>query len=164
MKEVKIKELIADLNKCLEKINKIEKFYIKFKKDRVNFFKKESYDLIILADIFIDIYTCIETSFVRICKFFENNLDSERWHSHLLEKMTIEIPTVRPRVINNETFSVLQEFLKFRHFRRYYFEFEYDRKRMDYLESRFSELIDLVKKDLKRFIRRLRMIENKKEK
>ena len=31
-------------------------------------------------------YTCLETIFLRISKFFENNLDKDQWHQSLLEK------------------------------------------------------------------------------
>ncbi len=40
--------------------------------------------------------------------------------------MILEIEGVRKAVISDETYSNLLEFLKFRHFKRYYFEFDYD--------------------------------------
>ena len=41
---------------------------------------------LIAAGLFENYYTCTETIFLRIAQFFENNLDKNRWHSHLLEK------------------------------------------------------------------------------
>jgi hypothetical protein len=44
-------------------------------------------------------YTAIETLFVRISQAFGNHLIADRWHADLLDKMVLEIPGVRPRVI-----------------------------------------------------------------
>lgn len=60
------------------------------KNDKEDFKKmpqEKSCDLVILADIFADYYTCVETAFVRISKFFENSIDQSKCHIHLLEKI-----------------------------------------------------------------------------
>ena len=43
--------------------------------------------------------------------------------------------------------------LKFRHFKRYYFELEYDWDRLDYLVAKLSQAHPLVMHDLERFAR-----------
>lgn len=103
--------------------------------------------------LFVDFYTCLETGFVRISKFFENNLESARWQSHLLERMTIDVPGVRKRVISDETYSALIELMKFRHFKRYYFEFNFNRDRIDYLEKLFVKALPAVRRELKEYLR-----------
>ena len=50
-------------------------------------------------------------------------------------------------------FSPLFELLKFRHFKRYYFELEYDWDRLDYLVAKLSQAHPLVMHDLERFAR-----------
>ena len=67
-----------------------------------------------IAQLFCNFYTCAETIFFRISSFFEKNLDKERWHSHLLERMTCDIPGERPGVIRDDTALLLREFLKFK--------------------------------------------------
>ncbi len=148
-----INELKGDLKKTTTQIEKVETFYNSFKMDLSSMPAGKSYDLIILADIFADFYTCIETGFLRISKFFENNLDSTKWHSHLLQKMTIDIPGVRKQVISEKTEVSLKEFMRFRHFKRYYFEFEYDKDRIMFLEKKFVEVLPLIKKDIDSFNR-----------
>ena len=44
-------------------------------------------------------YTALETLFLRVSQFFENRLAPDRWHSDLLEKMTLEVPGIRQPLI-----------------------------------------------------------------
>lgn len=147
-----IQSLIGEINKTLFHLEEMGDFYYTFCSQRQNFPAGTAYDLIVLAELFGDFYTCSETAFVRISKFFENNLDREKWHTHLLERMIIDIPDFRPRIISDASYQYLKEFLRFRHFRRYYFEFNYDKDRMDFLEKKFLEVLPLIKNDLKKFI------------
>jgi len=153
--------LIGDIQKTLQKKDEIRAIYRSFKSREEPLLQKDLYAFMILSEIFTNFYTCIETAFVRISKFFENNVSRERWHKDLLEKMTLDIPGVRPRVLSGNLYLALEEFLRFRHFKRYYFEFNYDPKRMAYLESRFEETVDAVSAELCEFIEKLRLLQTK---
>ena len=76
---------------------------------------------IVVAELMVNYYTCAETLFLRISQHFENDLDPQRWHADLLEKMLLRIDGVRDAVISEETAQSLGELMRFRHFRRYYF-------------------------------------------
>jgi hypothetical protein len=156
-----INDLIGEINKTLNKIRSINSLYLAFKRDKAGLPEDKPYALMILSEIFSDFYTCIETAFLRISKFFENNIDRERWHKDLLEKMTLEIPDTRPQVISDEIYTALEEYLRFRHFKRYYFELKYDHKRMAYLESRFDETVEGTQKEFEEFIVKLKMLQQK---
>ena len=108
---------------------------------------------LIVAGLLENYYTCLETIFQRISQYFDNDLDPERWHSDLLQKMTLEIDGVRAAAVSQEAFSPLFELLKFRHFKRYYFELEYDWDRLDYLVIKLRQVHPLVMRDLARFLR-----------
>ena len=54
--------------------------------------------------------------------------------------MTLEIPEIRNAVISEQTFHILQEFLRFRYFKRYYVEFEYDWDKLEFLEKKYDKL------------------------
>ncbi len=41
------------------------------------------------------LYGVLESYFLRICKYFENNLEAGRWHTSLVERMHLEIPSLR---------------------------------------------------------------------
>ena len=149
----KIANLKAELLKTIKQLEKTFTYYGEFRKD-FPYNRKDSkkYDLVLLADIITDYYTCLETGFVKISKFFENNLEQDRWHKHLLEKMTLEIPGIRNAVLQEKTYALLDEFLRFRHFKRYYYSYNYDQDRMEYIEKKFQQSIPLVKGDIKEFI------------
>ncbi len=62
------------------------------------------------------LYGISENYFLRISKFFENNLPQDRWHKALVEKMALDIPGIRPPLFctSQNTRDAL-ELLKFRH-------------------------------------------------
>ncbi|OHD23437.1 MAG: hypothetical protein A2V99_18825 [Spirochaetes bacterium RBG_16_67_19] len=107
---------------------------------------------LIVAGLLENYYTCLETAFLRISQFFENTLDPERWHTDLLEKMTLHIEGVRLPAVSQTNYPNLLELLKFRHFRRYYFELEYDWDRLDFLVKKMKQAHPGVKQDLERFL------------
>jgi hypothetical protein len=61
------------------------------------------------------------------------------------------VPGVRPPVIRDDTATLLAEFLRFRHFKRYYFQFEYDWERLRYLEKKYRDSMALITRDLEDF-------------
>ena len=65
-----------------------------------------------------NLYTAFESFFLRIAKFFENNLEQTEWHSALLERMTLRIEGVRPAVIDLDFMNRLGELMRFRHLYR----------------------------------------------
>ena len=69
-------------------------------------------------------YGILENYFLRVSKFFENDLPPARWHRSLVEKMGLEILGVRPALLVDESSKRRAlELLKFRHrFRNLYGE------------------------------------------
>lgn len=108
---------------------------------------------LIVAGLLENYYTCLETILVRISQHFENRLSAERWHQDLLHRMTLEIEGVRAAAISEAAFPPLRELLRFRHFKRYYFELEYDWDRLDFLVRKLRQAHPLVTRDLARFRR-----------
>ena len=114
---------------------------------------------LIIAGLLENYYTCLETVFLRISQHFENRLDPARWHNDLLQKMTLEIEGVRVAAVSEAAYPPLFELLKFRHFKRYYFELEYDWDRLDYLVAKVRQAHPLVMEDLTRFARFARAVD-----
>lgn len=114
---------------------------------------------VLMAGLLENYYTCTETVFLRISQFFENSLSVDRWHGDLLEKMTLELESVRPRLISDRTFQDLRELMRFRHFKRYYFGTAYDWVRLDELLSRLKRTHPLLIKEIRSFIKFLRLLE-----
>ncbi len=106
---------------------------------------------LIVAGLLENYYTCLETIYLRISQHFENDLGSDRWRQDLLQKMTLEIEGVRVAAVSEEAFQPLLELLQFRHFKRYYFEMEYDWDRLDFLVLKLRQAHPLATRDLERF-------------
>ncbi len=66
--------------------------------------------------------------------------------------MTLNIDDIRVAAISDESYSILTEFLKFRHFKRYYFELGYDWDKLEFLQKKFMALRPMVRNDLKTFL------------
>ena len=86
-----------------------------------------------------------------ISQHFENRLGSDRWHTDLLQKMTLEIKGVRVAAVSEAAFPPLLQLLQFRHFKRNYFELEPDWDRLDFLVGKLRQAHPLVTRDLERF-------------
>lgn len=69
----------------------------------------------------------------------------------ICERVAVSLEGVRDAVISEETTRDLGELMKFRHFRRYYFEFEYDWDKLDYLQKVFKRVAESLPPDLKKF-------------
>jgi hypothetical protein len=62
-------------------------------------------------------YGAAGSIFERIARCFEGVPGrSDRWHQELLERMALDIPGLRPAVLQPETRRCLSELLSFRHF------------------------------------------------
>jgi len=148
--ETKIQTLRAEINKSLLVLARIEDYIVDFQQQKLNITHGLD-EAMIVTQALTNYYTCIETLFLRISKFFENNLDKEQWHRSLLEKMTLEIEDVRPRVICESVYHGLLELLRFRHFSRYYFELDYDWDKLRFLLKKFNDIHVQFKTDLSKF-------------
>ena len=106
---------------------------------------------IVLAQILENTYTAIETALLRISQGFDNSLNPDRWHADLLDKMLLEKKSVRPRVLSDESHRLLTELMRFRHFKRYYLELDYDWEKLQYLLSVLHRVLPLVRVELSAF-------------
>jgi len=79
-------------------------------------------DLLALGCTLHNLYNAYEGYFLRVAKFFENNVDKKSWHRDLLDRMALEIPGVRPALIaDRDALERLDELRRFRHvFRNLY--------------------------------------------
>ncbi|MGK5094803.1 hypothetical protein WDW89_22685 [Deltaproteobacteria bacterium TL4] len=146
-----IDTLVDELHKTQLAIQRIQSFYEEFKTKDMAILGRTRTTAVVMAEIFVDFYTCLETLFLKTSQFFENNLPPHRWHTELLHKMTLEIQSVRKAVLSEHTHALLFELMKFRHFKRHYFEFEYDWDKLDYLEKKYLQVIPCFSQDIKEF-------------
>lgn len=146
-----ISELSARISKTETLLLRIGEEYDGFMQGDFSRIQSANARAIVIAELMVDYYTCLETCFLRISQFFENHLSAERWHADLLEKMTLRIEGTRDAVISDTSAAALAELMKFRHFRRYYFELEYDWDKLEYLQKVFARIRGRIPGELETF-------------
>ncbi|MDE0024594.1 MAG: hypothetical protein OXP69_09315 [Spirochaetaceae bacterium] len=139
--------LAAELDAALPVLDRINAFYDRFHR-QPDAAARSVESAIIISDVLVSFYTCLETAYQRISQLFENALDDARWHEQLLRAMTWTVPEVRERVISDATFAALSELRRFRHFKRYYFSFDYDWDRLDLVRSKYLACRGAVRGEL----------------
>ena len=132
----RIAALAAELDATLPVLDRINGFYDRFHRLPAAV-ERSTENAIIVSDVMVSFYTCLETAFLRISQFFENALDGARWHEQLLRAMIWTVPDVRDRVISDATLAALSELRRFRHFKRYYFAFDYDWEQLELVRSKY---------------------------
>ena len=143
--------LIAEIDKNKQVLDKIHSFLCATEEVELTRMGKTPASAIMMAGILENYYTCLETLFLKVSQYFENHLPPHKWHMELLSKMSLSIPGIRERLITDETRVHLVELLRFRHFKRYYFEFTYDWQKIDFLISRQKTVHPMVLKDISFF-------------
>lgn len=143
--------LKEEITKTLRIIEEVYAFYQRVHAHEIKLLGRTQSTALIIAQIIENFYTCIETLFLRISQFFENSLLQEKWHSDLLDKMTLHIEGVREPAISAKTYKNLLEIMRFRHFKRYYFELDYDWDKLDFISEKFEKAHASLKEDLQTF-------------
>ena len=151
MPERGLDELIAELAQARRRLRAIYAKLGNARESALPRLGRTDDSALIVAGYLETYYTVLETFFVRVSGYFENNLPPARWHSALLENMTLEIEGLRARVVGDLNLVRLRELLRFRHFRRYYVEMEYDWTRIDFLLATLDAAHPTVLRELDAF-------------
>jgi hypothetical protein len=149
-------EIPARIDQVMELTQEMLRRLDSFETGIIPLLGKTADSVLIPVQILENGYTAVETLLLRISQAFENHLDSRRWHADLLEKMILDIQSIRPRVLSAASYQRLTELMRFRHFKRYYFELDFDWRKVDFLVTVYRELVPLLKTDLERFAAALR--------
>lgn len=152
-----VRRLANQIENSRKVLRRIEMFYQDFVRSQ-DLARREVPQAIVISDLLVNYYTCLETIFLRISQFFENKLKKDKWHQDLLDTMRIEVTDQRQAVIGDQAYQALVELLKFRHFKRYYFEFEYDWDKLEFLQKKLLQASVSVNADLDRFAAFLRKL------
>jgi hypothetical protein len=156
MKE-KMELLIANINDDLESIQKLKKEYDFF----IETFEENEPDIyqrVVVGFYLHNFYSACENIFLNIAKTFENNIEPETWHKSILKRMKLEIEGIRPRVISESLYKVLDDFRSFRHVFRHVYSFELDWEKERIVAGKFEQAISEIQKEMAEFISFLRTI------
>lgn len=104
------------------------------------------------------IYGVMESYFLRVSKFFENDLPPAEWRRELINRMTLDIAGVRPRLLDR---SLVRDFHDLRAFRRvflYLNGYQLDPDRVRTVQSRVPSAVAAFRAAHDRFSTELRII------
>jgi hypothetical protein len=155
-----IELLKADVADQLQKVSRLEEEFGKVERllsapvDAVDF-----YDRAAVGYYLHSFYNGCENIFRSIAAFFENELDSDKWHADLLRRMTLDIEGYRPSVIDQDLYLLLQDFKGFRHVFRHTYAFELDWERERLVAGKFRQAAQLLHEQVEAFMDRLASLE-----
>ena len=100
-----------------------------------------------------NLYCAAEDLLKIIASCFENNIsNSGQWHSLLLQRMSMEIPGIRPALLSPNTYSILNNLRGFRHFFRHAYgaNVEYEHLKINWEKA--LNLKENLEKDMNKFL------------
>jgi uncharacterized protein YutE (UPF0331/DUF86 family) len=100
-------------------------------------------------------YNGSEAMFESIARFFENDVGKESWHSNLLKRMKLDIEGIRPAVIDDELYTLLNNYRGFRHVFRHSYSFELDWEREKGLAQQLPEVARQLSSQIRDFMGKL---------
>ena len=113
----------------------------------------DTFSLRARGSILHDFYSGIERVFVRIAEELNGGVpQGEQWHRQLVKDMSLEIPQVRPAVIDEELARSLGDFRRFRHVFRNVYGFTLEDQRMRPLEARLPAVLAAFRRQVGEFL------------
>lgn len=98
------------------------------------------------------LYTAVEDLLKQIAKGFENHIqDLAGYHKELLIRLNTEVPLIRPAVISQETFVLLDKIRGFRHFIRHAYDCELNEVELQFIQDKLNNEFYCLIEDLRRF-------------
>ena len=113
----------------------------------------DTYALRARGSILHDFYNGIERVFVRIARELNGGVPrAEQWHRELIRNMALDIPAVRPAVIDTDLAGTLEEYLRFRHVFRNVYGAVLSAERMRSLEARVPATLEAFRNQVRSFL------------
>lgn len=141
-----------------EQLKLVENIYRKIAARKKNYARHEQ-ALESLAYQLHNLYCAFEDLFRIVADHFENHMsDQTGWHTELLTRMKTHIDGIRPALISESTYELLNELRGFRHVFRHAYGAELDAEKIKIVLLRASALKKVYKKDLTRFLRQLKTV------
>ena len=100
-------------------------------------------------------YSAFEQLFETVVHFFENRIEEERYHIDLLRRMRLEIHGIRPALVSDEAFDMLDELRRFRHFFRHAYTAELNPDNLADLVAKTDRLREVHRRDVEGFVQRM---------
>ena len=102
-----------------------------------------------------NLYSLVESYALRIAKTFENRLDERTWHSDLVRRMTLEIPTIRPALWERPLSRHIDELRRFRHAFRHIYDSNLDPEKLMIVQKHVGPAMSGFKASHSAFLEKL---------
>ncbi|RME41335.1 MAG: hypothetical protein D6796_15955 [Caldilineae bacterium] len=103
-----------------------------------------------------NLYNAVEDLLELVAAFFENHMtDPSRRHTELLRRMTYEIPGVRPALLSEDSFLLLNSLRGFRHFFRHAYSIPLERDLLQINLQKAFRLYPQLTQDVEHFLQQL---------
>ncbi len=103
-----------------------------------------------------NLYNAVEDLLKIVAAHFENHIaDADRWHSALLKRMAQMIPALRPALLSETTFRLLDSLRSFRHFFRHAYSADIDLSQLMANLAKARQLRAQLQADVKHFLDQL---------
>lgn len=138
--------LKANIDADLAEIEKIYEFL-------AHYSTIDTLEQAILAGYYLNnLYSAFENICLNIAQTFENQIDDRsRWHAALLKRMTLDIESIRPKLLSPATYNALDELRRFRHIFRNAYTLELDPQRLQLVLYHAQQLQQYYPADLAQF-------------
>ena len=104
-------------------------------------------------------YTAVEDLLKSVAVTFENNIESpQSYHIELLKQMKLDINEIRPAVISDDSFKILDKLRAFRHFIRHAYDYELDKDELLLMQKKIEESFKYVNTDISSFVNFLNVL------
>ena len=117
-------------------------------------------EYVVVAYTLHNAYSLMESYFLRVAKFFENEIGDSSWHKDLLQRMTVAINGIRPALLTSDDAELIDELRGFRHLYRNLYEKQIQHEKVGALQSRFPGILSRFRNAHNHFIQKLRKIAN----
>lgn len=100
-----------------------------------------------------NLYCAFEDLFKIVAETFENHIqDKSKYHQELLKRMAISIEGVRPRLLSQECFQLLDNLRSFRHLFRHAYSYELDERKVKIVLDDAFTLKGICRNDIDAFL------------
>ncbi len=102
------------------------------------------------------LYCAFEDLFEIVAGYFENTIQNKRaYHRELLRRMKLDIEGIRPPLLGNNSYKILDELRAFRHYFRHAYGYELETKKLKDLFEITLQLERVYKRDVSQFLEKL---------
>jgi hypothetical protein len=124
-------------------------------RDKLDSFDRSEESVDSMAYKLHNLYGAYEQLFEIVADFFENEIEGIRYHAELLRRMKLEIEGIRPSLVSEDTYPLLDELRRFRHFFRHAYGVRLTADRVRTVVRAAISTGDKFSADLERFMKML---------